>query len=53
MKYAIMRFQKHKSAAVGGIEAHNERTKSEYKSNPDIDLSKSKDNYNLVGLHCG
>lgn len=53
MKYAIMRFQKHKSSAVGGIEAHNERTKSEYKSNPDIDLSKSKDNYNLVGLHCG
>ena len=29
------------------------RTKSEYKSNPDIDLSKSKDNYNLVDLHCG
>ena len=39
MKYAIMRFQKHKSSAVSGIEAHNERTKAEYKSNPDIDLS--------------
>ena len=47
-KYAIMRFQKHKAQAVGGIEAHNERTKTEYKSNPDIDLSRTKDNYNLV-----
>ncbi len=46
--YAIMRFQKHKAQAVGGIEAHNERTKTEYKSNPDIDLSRTKDNYNLV-----
>ena len=43
-----MRFQKHKAHAVGGIEAHNERTKTEYKSNPDIDLSRTKDNYNLV-----
>ena len=43
-----MRFQKHKAQAVGGIEAHNERTKTEYKSNPDIDLSRTKDNYNLV-----
>ena len=48
-----MRFQKHKASAVGGIEAHNERTKSEYKSNPDIDLSRTKDNYNLVNLRCG
>ncbi len=47
-KYAIMRFQKHKAQAVGGIEAHNERTKTEYKSNPDIDLSRTKENYNLV-----
>ncbi len=47
-KYAIMRFQKHKAQAVGSIEAHNERTKTEHKSNPDIDLSRTKDNYNLV-----
>ena len=47
-KYAIMRFQKHKAQAVGGIEAHNERTKTEYKSNPDIDLSRTKENYTLV-----
>ena len=47
-KYAIMRFQKHKAQAVGSIEAHNERTKTEYKSNPDIDLSRTKDNYNLI-----
>ena len=46
--YTIMRFQKHKAQAVGGIEVHNERTKTEYKSNPDIDLSRTKENYNLV-----
>lgn len=51
--YAIMRFQKHKAQAVGGIEAHNERTKTEYKSNPDIDLSRTKDNYNLVKRNSG
>lgn len=48
-----MRFQKHKASAVSGIEAHNERTKTEYKSNPDIDLSKSKDNYNLIKRNSG
>ena len=51
--YAIMRFQKHKAQAVGGIEAHNERTKTEYKSNPDIDLGKSKENYNLIKRNSG
>ena len=49
--YAILRFQKHKGAAVGGMEAHNERTKNEYKSNPDIDVSRSKENYHLVQPH--
>ena len=48
-----MRFQKHKAQAVGGIEAHNERTKTEYKSNPDIDLSRTKDNYNLIKRNSG
>jgi hypothetical protein len=47
-KYAIMRFMKLKAAGCGGIEAHNERTKSEYKSNPDIKKEKSKDNVHLV-----
>ena len=49
--YAILRFQKHKGTAVSGIEAHNERTKTEYKSNPDIDVSRSKENFHLVQPH--
>ena len=43
-----MRFQK---CAAGGVPArnrHNERLKSEYKSNPKIDLSRSRLNYHLV-----
>ena len=48
MSYAIMRFQK---CAAGGVPArnrHNERLKSEYKSNPKIDLNRSHLNYHLV-----
>ena len=47
-KYAIMRFMKLKASGCSGIEAHNERTKEEYKSNPDIKTEKSKDNVHLV-----
>ena len=49
-KYAIMRFMKLKAAGCGGIEAHNERTKSEYKSNPDIKKEKSKDIAKSYGM---
>ena len=49
--YAILRFKKYKGAAVGGIEAHNERKKTEYKSNPDIDPTRSKENFHLVQPH--
>ena len=37
-KYAILRFQKYQGAEIGQIEAHNERTKEKYASNPDVDL---------------
>ena len=30
------------------MEAHNERMKEQYKSNPDIDTAKSADNYHLI-----
>jgi hypothetical protein len=30
------------------MEAHNERQKEQYKSNPDIDTAKSADNYHLI-----
>lgn len=46
--YAIMRIEKRKLASVGRIGKHNERLKSEYKSNPDIDSAKKDLNYHLI-----
>ena len=48
MPYAILRFQKRKAGSVAACERHNERKKEAYKSNPDIDIQRSKDNYHLV-----
>ena len=48
MPYAILRFQKRKAGGVAACERHNERKKEAYKSNPDIDVGRSKDNYHLV-----
>jgi hypothetical protein len=45
--YAIMRFAKG-SGGAGGIEAHHERMKDEYKSNPDIRTQYSDRNIHLV-----
>ncbi len=47
-QFAILRFAKYKGPEIGNIEAHNERTKEKYASNPDIDLSHSKDNFHIV-----
>ena len=47
-QYAIMRFAKYKGPEISSIEAHNERTKEKYASNPDIDLSRSKYNFHLI-----
>ena len=44
-QYGILRFKKYKGPAISPIEAHNERTKEQYASNPDIDTSWSR--YNL------
>lgn len=30
------------------MEEHHERTKEKYASNPDIDISKSKDNFHII-----
>lgn len=46
--YAILRFAKRKAGGVTASYAHNERKKAAYKSNPDIDMERSKDNYHLV-----
>jgi len=42
-----MRFAKQKGGA-GALEAHHERTKEKYASNPDIDTTKSKNNFHIV-----
>jgi len=42
-----MRFAKQKGGA-GALEAHHERTKKKYKSNPDVDVSRSKYNFHIV-----
>ncbi len=47
-QYAILRFAKYKGPEIGNIEAHNERTKEKYASNPDIDPSKSHLNFHLL-----
>ena len=47
-QYAIMRFAKYKGPEISNIEAHNERTKEKYASNPDIGLSRSKYNFHLI-----
>ena len=47
-QYAILRFAKYKGPEIGNIEAHNERSKEKYASNPDIDTSRSHLNFHLV-----
>ena len=47
-QYAILRFAKYKGSEIGRIEAHDERTKDKYASNPDVDTSRSRLNFHLV-----
>ena len=47
-QHAILRFAKHKAGPAGALEAHHERTKEQYASNPDIDTGKSKDNFHII-----
>ena len=47
-QYAILRFAKYKGPEIGQIEAHNERTKEKYASNPDVDTSRSHLNFHLI-----
>ena len=48
MAYAILRFAKHKGGASKALSAHHERTKDSYASNPDIDLSRTAQDFHLV-----
>ena len=47
-QHAILRFAKYKGPTVSRIEAHNERTKETYASNPDIKVELSKHNFHPV-----
>ena len=47
-QHAILRFAKYKGPEISRIEAHNERTKETYASNPDVDTVRSKQNFHLV-----
>ena len=47
-QHAILRFAKYKGPEISRIEAHNERTKETYASNPDVDIARSKQNFHLV-----
>ena len=49
MPYAIMRINKCKAGAVGRLAKHHEREKKEYKSNPDIDLTRTSENFHIKG----
>ena len=48
MAYGIMRIGKRKLGAAGGIGRHHEREKEEYKSNPDIDQDRTRENYHII-----
>lgn len=48
MPHAILRFAKLKGGKLASADRHNERKKDKYKSNPDIDTARSRDNVSLV-----
>ena len=45
--YAIIRIEKRKSGAIGRVQKHHERQKDTYKTNPDIDVNRIRENYHL------
>lgn len=47
MSYAVVRVQKMTKGAIKGIEIHDRREKDHSLTNPDIDFSKSGENYDL------
>lgn len=46
--HVIMRFAKRKGGQISSLESHNERKKDQYKSNPDIDIDRIKDNFHII-----
>ena len=48
MAYAILRFNKMKGGPAGALEAHHERKKEKYNSNPDVDTKRISENYHII-----
>lgn len=48
MPYAILRFEKRKGGPATALEKHHERKKEQYASNPDIDKTRTAQNYHLI-----
>jgi hypothetical protein len=48
MPHAILRFAKLKGGKLASADRHNERKKEEYKSNPDINTAKSRENVSFM-----
>ena len=48
MPYAIMRFKKTGPGGIAPAQKHNEREKTIYKSNPDIDAARIKNDYHII-----
>lgn len=46
--YAILRFSKRKAGGVAATDRHNERKKSSYQSNPNIDMERSQNNIHFI-----
>lgn len=47
-QYEFFHFEKYKRPEVSRIEAHHERTKEKYASNPDIDPARKHLNFHLI-----
>lgn len=48
MPYAIMRFKKTGTGGIAPAQKHNEREKTKYKSNPDIDAACIQNDYHII-----
>ena len=48
MPYAIMRFKKTGTGGIAPAQKHNEREKTKYKSNPDIDTARIMNDYHII-----
>lgn len=44
-QHASLRFAKHKAGPAGALEAHHERTKEQYASNPDITYQQKQEHF--------